>query len=580
MSGREDSAALRTIMLTRRSLLGTAAGGAALVAMGGLAPAFAQAQAPQHLKLLFWQAVTLLNPHFAIAPKDQEGCRIFYEPLAGWDSDGQLVPVLAANVPTVDNGQLASDNTSVVWKLKPDVKWHDGQPFTADDVVFTWEYAKDPATAAVTIGSYRDITVEKVDDLTVKVSFPSATPYWANAFVGALGMIMPKHVFADYVGEKSREAPANLAPVGTGPYKLREFRPGDMILADRFDEYHVSGKPHFASLEVKGGGDAVSAARAVLQTGEYHFGLNISIEDDILTRLENDGNGTVDITAGGDLEMIQLNMSDPRKAEDGERSIASNPHPALSDPKVREALGLLIDRETIQKHIYGRTGISTANFLNSPARYVSPNNMLVFNLEKANSILDEAGWLPGAGGIREKDGVRLSFLFQTTVQALRQKVQAVVKQSFAKAGIEVELKSVAPAVFFSSDEANPDTNSKFYADMQMYTTTMYQPDPERLMNQFVSWEVASKANQWRGRNITRWQNEEYDRVYREATREIDADKRSQMFVQMNDLIVQSNVVLPVVVRPAVAATAKDLKIYRSAWDNALWKIADWQFSAG
>ena len=102
---------------------------------------------------------------------------------------------------------------------------------------------------------------------------------------------------------------------------------------------------------MKGGGDAVSAVRAVLQTGEYHYALNASIEDDILTRLEAKGNGKVELTAGGDLEMIQLNLSESRIEVDGERSVADRPHRILSDPKVREALGLLIDREAIQQYI-------------------------------------------------------------------------------------------------------------------------------------------------------------------------------------------------------------------------------------
>src|SRR5438067_12884011 len=100
------------------------------------------------LKTLFWQAPTLLNPHFAIGTKDQEGSRIFYEPLAGWDAEGNLVPMLAAEIPEIENGGIAPDGMSVTWKLKKDVQWHDGSPFTADDVVFNWEYASDPATAA------------------------------------------------------------------------------------------------------------------------------------------------------------------------------------------------------------------------------------------------------------------------------------------------------------------------------------------------------------------------------------------------------------------------------------------------
>src|SRR6516164_10292113 len=133
------------------------------------------------LKTLFWQAPTLLNPHFSVGAKDAEACRIFYEPLAAWDAEGNLVPVLAAEIPTLENGGLAEDGTSVTWKLKRGVKWHDGQPFTADDFVFNWEYVSDPATAALTIGSYRDIKVTKVDDYAIKIEFPKPTPFWADA---------------------------------------------------------------------------------------------------------------------------------------------------------------------------------------------------------------------------------------------------------------------------------------------------------------------------------------------------------------------------------------------------------------
>src|SRR5579884_2699195 len=161
------------------------------------------------LKLLFWQAPTLLNPHFAIGTKDQEACRLFYEPLAGWDKDGNLVPILAAEIPSKDNGGLAEDGLTVIWKLKQGVKWHDGTPFTADDVVFNWEYAADPATAAYDIATYKDVKVEKIDDHTIKVVFSKPTPFWPDAFVGVRGMIIPKHLFEPYKGGKSREAPTN-----------------------------------------------------------------------------------------------------------------------------------------------------------------------------------------------------------------------------------------------------------------------------------------------------------------------------------------------------------------------------------
>ena len=235
------------------------------------------------VKLLLWQAPTLLNPHIALGTKDQEACRLFYEPLAGWDQDGNLVPILAAEIPSKENDGLTEDGLSVVWKLKRGVKWHDGAPFTADDVIFNWEYAKNPETAAVSIGSYKEVKlVEKVDDYTVRLTFAQPTPFWADAFVASYGMIIPKHLFADYAGGKSREAPSNLKPVGTGPYTFVDFKPGDTVAGKRNPDYHQANRPYFDTIEIKGGGDAVSAARAVLQTGEYDFAWNMQVEDDIL----------------------------------------------------------------------------------------------------------------------------------------------------------------------------------------------------------------------------------------------------------------------------------------------------------
>ena len=247
------------------------------------------------LKLLWWQGPTLLNPHFAVGTKDQDGSRIFYEPLAGWDADGELAPILAAEIPSRDNGGLRADGKSVTWKLKQGVKWHDGQPFTADDCVFNWEYARDPATAAVTIGSYKDVKVEKVDDHTVRVDFTKPTPFWADAFVGAYGMIIPKHLFERlHRRQVARRADQPDAGRHRPLHVQVEFKPGrPRRRASINPNYHLPNRPYFDAIEMKGGGDAVSAARAVLQTGEYDFAWNLQVEDEVLKRLESGGKGQV-----------------------------------------------------------------------------------------------------------------------------------------------------------------------------------------------------------------------------------------------------------------------------------------------
>ena len=272
-------------------------------------------------------------------------------------------------------------------------------------------------------------------------------------------MIIPKHLFDAYTGAKSRDAPTNLKPVGTGPYKFVDFKPGDMVRGEINTNYHMPNRPYFDTIEMKGGGDAASAARAVLQTGEYDYAWNLQVEDEVLQAHGEGRQGPRPTSSpGGDIEHIQLNID--RSLDRGRRRArraSRRKHPLLSDPAVRQAMALLVDRESMQEYIYGRTGIATANFINNPAQFRSKNTKFEFNIDKANQLLDAAGWKTGADGIREKDGKKLKFVYQTSINAPRQKNQAIVKQACQKAGIDIELKSVTASVFFSSDVANPDT---------------------------------------------------------------------------------------------------------------------------
>src|SRR5262249_16925262 len=143
----------------------------------------------------------------------------------------------------------------------------------------------------------------------------------------------------------------------------------------------------------------------------------------------------------GNIEHIQLNSTDPWTEVDGERSSLKTKHPLLSDPAVRSALGMLVDRKSVEDHIYGRTRLATGNFINNPERFRSKNMKGEFKVEKAAQILEEAGWKKGPDGIRAKDGKKLKLVYQTSINTPRQKTQAIVKQACQKAGIEVELKS-------------------------------------------------------------------------------------------------------------------------------------------
>jgi len=585
---REALAQVRRGYLSRRRFVEAAASlgvGAPLAAQLLTHAGLARAQSPfvyaptrrgggRPLRILSWQGPTVLNGHFSNGSKDQLASRLFYEPLATFDRDGTLFPVLAAEIPSVANGGVARDGLSVTWKLKRGVSWHDGEPFTADDVVFTWDLLRNPDAAAFTVGTYQAVSaVRRIDSHTVRVEFAKPTPGWADAFVDSA--VLPRKHFAAYSGSKSRDAPANSRPVGTGPYRLLDFRPGDMLRAEINTAYHMPNRPHFDAVEIKGGGDSVSAARAVLQTGEYDLAWMIQVEDDVLQRMEESGRGRISEAPAGDVEYMMLNHADPWTEVDGERSSPASRHPFLLDPAVRGAIAHLVDRHSIQRFVYGRAGVATHNFLNLPSQYESRRKGEAFDIARASALLDAGGWVRGGDGIRRRGGLALKMVFQTSTNGPRQKVQQIFKQAAKAAGIEVELKATVATVFFSSDLGNPDTNAKFNADLQMYTVTRGGPDPGRFMELFCSWLVASKANKWLGRNITRWRNDEYDRVFRVAETELDPVKRAALLVRLNDIVCDDHAVVPILRRSKLTALARNLQAPISGWASETSRVFDW-----
>ncbi|MGF1490966.1 MAG: peptide ABC transporter substrate-binding protein [Microcoleaceae cyanobacterium] len=534
------------------------------------------------LKLLYWQAPTILNPHLATGFKDFDAARLVYEPLASYNKDDQFIPFLAAEIPSLENGGVAEDGKSVTWKLKQNVQWSDGEPFTAEDVVFTYNFVMNPEVAAASREYYSLIeTVEALDSHTVKITFKDVTPSWSIPFTGQNGLILPQHIFEAYNGANIREAPANQQPIGTGPYLVTEFRPGDVVLYTANPAYWDEGKPYFQNVELKGGGDATSAARAVLQTGDVDYAHNLQVESNILQQLEAGGQGKVLATFGSSVERILFNFTDPNKeTADGERSSTQFPHPFFTDLKVRQAFDLAIDRDTIANQLYGVTGRPIAQLLVAPQIYQSDQIDYEFNLEKAQQLLDEAGWKDTNGnGVRDKDNVEMKVLFQTSVNPVRQKTQEIIKQSLESIGVEVELKSIDASVFFSGDPANPETLNHFYADLQEFTTGNDSPDPSAYMKWRTCDEIAQKSNDWQRNNYARYCNPEYDKLWQQANQETDPEKRAQLYKAMDELLRREMVLLPLVHRADANGVSNRLSgVDPTPWDANTWDVKNWQRS--
>ena len=528
------------------------------------------------LKLLYWQAPTTLNPHLSPGTKDREAASPILEPLAAYNEAEELEPILAAEIPTKENGGISADNQTVTWKLKEGILWSDGEPFTAEDVAFTYQFITNPEVGSTSVEFYGDVeTVTAIDDLTVEITFKQPTPAPMSPFVGGSGMILPAHVFQDYLGANARSAPGNTAPVGTNAYQVSEFKPGDTIVYEPNPNFRGDA-PAFSTVELKGGGDAVSAARAVLQTGESDYAWNIQAEPAVIQGLERGGQGEMLYVPKPMMERIYINFSDPNTEVNGEKSQKDTPHPFLSEKPVREAISLAIDRETITNQLYGEAGNVATNFLVSPNKYASPNTDYEFDLEQAALLLDEAGWQDtNNNGVRDKNGVEMTILFTSSVNPVRQKTQEIIKQSLEAIGMAVELKSVESGVYFG-DSTNPDSVHQFNADLQLFAFDSETPEPDSYMELYACDQISQKENQWSKENSSRYCNPEYDALLEQLATEIDPQKRVDLFVEMNDLLIEDVALIPLVQRSegyAIASTLTNLEF--TPWAASTWKINEW-----
>lgn len=533
------------------------------------------------LKILFWQAVSTLNPYLSGGTKEIYSSSLTIEPLARYDQTGTLTPWLVTEIPTVENGGVAKDMTSITWKLKPGVKWSDGSAFTAEDVIFTWQYCTAPDGGCAQKAQYEGVkSVEAIDPTTVKVTFNEPKYYPYSAFVGAQSPIIQKAQFKDCVGAKAPGCTsANFGPIGTGPFVVKEFKPNDVVTYVANTNYRDAAKPAFASVTLKGGGDAPSAARAVLETGEFDYAWNMQVEPEVLATMIAKGKGKVETAFGTQVERINLNWFNPDPALGDKRSTKeAGPHPALKDPAVRKALSMAIDREVIDEVGYGEAGKPTCNIVPAPDIYISTTNdwCLTQDIDGANKLLDEAGWKKGSDGIRAKDGVKLSFLYQTSTNSVRQGTQALVKDWWQQIGVASELRNVSASVFFGGDPASPDTFQKFYADVEMYTNNFDGTDPEKYLAEWLCDKIPSPANGWQGQNVPRYCNPDYDKIIAELAKTGDLTKRAELAKKANDMLTAEGAHIPLIHRGQPSAISNTLVgVNMNAWDSELWNAADW-----
>ena len=545
-------------------------------------PALAERGSDGTLRLLYWQAVSGMNPYVFSSIKDSHAASVVLEPMASFNEAGVLVPRLAAEVPTVENGGVAEDLTRITWTLKPGLLWSDGSAVTSADMAFTIAYCTADKGACQNASIFEGIAgTEVVDALTLTITFETPRPVPYNIFVGQASPVLQQAQFAECLGEKAVQcSEENFNPIGTGPFMVTDFVPNDVVTLKANPNYRVPDQPAFAELVIKGGGDAAAAARAVIQTGEFDYAWNMQIEPEVLESMTgDDAPGELVSAFGSFIEIMIYNFTDwsPDKGKD-RSTPAAGPHPYLTDPAVQKALSMAIDRAVLVEVGYGPAGKLACNLIAAPGHLVSTANdwCLAPDVEGARALLDEAGWIPGADGIREKDGVRLEAVYQTSTNSVRQGTQSLIKQMWREIGVETTLKNVPGSVYFAADADNTDNIWHFYADMQEYADYFDGTDPQAFLAYWTCDDIATPANGWTGGNGPRFCDATYDGLHDRLSRTGPLAERAEIIIEMNDILVQRGGVVPLVHRGFVSAKAKSLGgVEMNAWDSELWNIAEW-----
>ncbi len=537
------------------------------------------------LKMLQWQAPTTAFIHTATGTKEFLISDMIIEPLYRYLPDGTIIPYLSTEVPSVENGLLSEDLANATVKLREGVTWSDGTPFTSKDVAFTWQWISNEANASVNFLPWSTIAgVDTPDDLTAVIHFAQSKANWFEPLVGGtLGGIIPSHAYDDDPANRNEGFDTN--PIGTGPFKIDSFTPNDQVTLSMNENYWQPNAPYFSSIIVKGGGDAASAARAVLETGEYEFAWNMQVEPAVLQdMLGDDAQGKLYVVQGTNLERININFSDPNTEVDGQRSEVNTPHPFLTDKAVRQAMNMAVDRQRIAEEFYGEGEPPTANVVNGIPSLESPNTSWTFDLDAAAQLLEDAGWVMD-GDTRKKDGVELSVTYATSVNQVRQKTQAVVKANLEELGFAVQLEQIDAGIYFGGEAGNEQNINHFYWDIDMYTNGPASPVP---VNYMIGWysgpgdttdNIAQESNSWQGQNFQRWINEDYDAHYEELLTLTDAEQAADVIIQMNDILIDEVVVIPQVNRAAdkyvISNNLRNENVVLSPFEFDYWNIANW-----
>jgi peptide/nickel transport system substrate-binding protein len=499
------------------------------------------------------QEPTVFNPLMPHIETDDSVAFSVFDALFRIDADGVIVPNLATEVPSQANGGISEDGLTWRVRLRDDVRWHDGEPFTAEDVQFTLELVVNPDFRAWRTTGHslvRDITVVSPTEITWRMEEPFA-PYLS--FLTET-FIVPKHILEKEVDPN--EAAFNRAPVGTGAFKWGQRVAGDHVELVANPDYHGEG-PYIERLIFKYIPD-MTVLYTQFQSGDIDVAGRAFITPDNYEEARNLPGRTVILVPAGSVESIYLNLELPQ----------------FKDRAVREALYMAIDRDAIIDILYYGVPSTTETFMPPQSVYYNPDLPAhEFDPERARQILDEAGWVPGPDGIRAKDGVRLSFNNSTTTGAhLREQAQQFIQQTFAEIGVEMKIENLPAAVMWGEFW----TQSQFDTAM-VGITYLIASDPD-VTNRFHTGAIVAQGG--RGSNNAQYSNPEVDALLEEGTRTFDPEARRAIYNQVQAIIRNDLPLLPLFTNNIVYGRKAGIEgfVPNTNTRSEAWHAAGWYWS--
>lgn len=461
-----------------------------------------------------------LSPLLSSATIDDVIGAFIVEGLVTMDGDGKYAPVLAEELPTA-----SEDGLTVTYKLKKDIKFSNGDPFTCADVQFTYEAIVSELSGASTSG-YSDIDkIECPDDYTAVVTF---TAVYAP-FMRLFAFIVPKGA-GDLAKMDTWEY--NRAPIGTGPWMVSEWAAGDHITLVKNPNYREEGKPYLDSVIVKILPSRETGVQ-LLGTGEISVLWDLT-EADIPTIDALDGVGWAGALYGyGENELLVLNFG----VNDGSAPAdpAAAPHFALNDLRVRQAIQYGIDKQTIVDTLLGGN-VKVGTTVLPAGEWGCQQPASEYNVEKAKALLDEAGWMAGADGIREKDGVKLSLKISTTTgNQLREQTEQVLVEMLKEIGIDLVIDNVPSDVLFASWDSDG-MRKKGRFDILLYTTGGGIDPDSHLFGNYHSARIPTAENEGAGNNYSRYINADVDKWIDDAAVNPDQAARREAYCKVAEQI--------------------------------------------